>query len=147
MPQRHATRDDVCGPVGQPGGVAPALNAVTDEQLASPLEVAALLVSLKRFGNLSMHAHANRTAHILATTPGLGLGPDGNDLALDAGPLVGESDGPSSRSLGQHSAESMPAVDAPLSTTSYGLQFLELRRAVRGYGSVMTSGGTADQWR
>ncbi len=131
--------------MGQPGGVAPDLNAVTDAQLATPLAVAASLVSLRRFRDLAMHAHAYRTAHILATTPGLGLGPNGNDLALAAGPLLAESDGPSSRQLGQHSAESMSQVDALLATTPYGQQFLELRRARRA-PSFMTSGGRPGQW-
>ena len=146
MAKRAATRDDVCGPLGTPGGVAPELNAVTDAQLVTPLRVAGLLVSIRRWRELASDAHAYLTAHILATTPGLGLDPGGGDLAEQAGPLTSEADGPSSRAFGQWSGDSLAANDALLSTTPYGRMFLQLRAAQRGFGAALTSGGVGSSW-
>lgn len=143
MAQRAATRDEVCGPLGTPGGVAPALNAATDPQVDLALETAALTVWPSRWRKLTSKAHAYLAAHILATTPGLGLGEGGEELPIEAGPLVSAADGPASASWGTTgSTEAGPAGDAWLATTPYGNHFLHLRRAQRGYGSIMVGTNT-----
>jgi len=141
MAQRAATRDDVCGPLGTPGGVAPGLNDATDEQVERAVAEAALLVWPPRWRKLTSDAHAYLAAHILATTPGLGL-EDGEDPGDTMGPLVSEADGPASRSFGAlGSTEAVPGSDADYLRTPYGRGYLRLRRAQRGFGSVLVSGG------
>lgn len=135
-----ATRDDVCGPLGTPGGVAPALNSATDEQVDRALETAALSVWPPRWRSLTRDAHAYLAAHILASTPGVDLG--GGEEGDTIGPLTSEADGPASRSYGQiGGADSVPGSDADLMRTFYGRQFLRLRRHQRGFGSVVVTGG------
>lgn len=141
MAQRLATRAEIVGEVGIPGGVAPGFNTVTDAQLAVWADIAALVVSLPRWRLLASAGHALLTAHCLATAPGLGLGPGGGDLAEEAGPLTAEADGPGSRSFGAHAAEALSADDALLATTSWGRKFLGLRKAVRGFGSFGVANG------
>ena len=134
MAQRAATVSEV-------QEIAPGLVA-SEGQITTALRVTAPLVAPRRFLALTSEAHAARAAHWLATTPGLGLGPGGGDLAEEAGPLTAEADGPSSRSFGAHAAEALSADDAMLATTPWGRQFLDYRRAVRGWGCFLASGGT-----
>lgn len=142
MAERAATRADVCGPLGTPGGVAPLLNAATDEQVAEALDTAALLVYPPRWRKLAHKAHAYLAAHILATTPGLELDGEGGDLVDVIGPLASESDGPAARSFAAlGSSEAVPGSDADYLRTPYGQGYLRLRRAQRGFGSVLVSGG------
>lgn len=129
MAQRLATRDDVCGPVGTPGGVAPALNGLTDDQIAPWLDIAAELIGLKRWGTRASHGHALATAHFLEAN----LGDDGLGPGAEAGPLSAEAVGPASRSFSSGGSFS----DPDFSTTSYGRAFVLLRRVVRGRGSAV----------
>lgn len=138
MAARLATRAEICGELGTPGGVAPELNAATDAQITVWSNVAANLCNPARWRTLCSDAHALLTAHYLATAPGLGLGEGGIDLGEVAGPLTAEADGPGSRSFGAvASGEAMTGEDALLATTAYGRAFLQLRRAQRGFGAFV----------
>lgn len=143
MPARLAVRAEIVGAPGVPGGVAPALNAVSDADLETWSEVAALVVARQRWGGLTMRAHALLTAHFLAVTPGLGLGPGGGDIGDALGPLSAEADGPSSRSFGAlvAAASSSDPTEAMLARTSYGQAFLMLRRPTRGRLTVCVANG------
>lgn len=141
MAQRLATRAEIVGEAGTPGGVAPDFNGVTDDQLAVWTIIAAHNVEPNRWRNLASEGHALLTAHYLATAPGLGLSDGGLDEGEAMGPLSAEADGPASRSFGQFSGESLAAEDALLATTPYGRAFLQLRRVVRGFGTVSVANG------
>jgi hypothetical protein len=145
MPQRLATRAEIVGETGTPGGVAPALNAVSDADLETWSEVAALVVAPQRWRQLTSRGHALLTAHFLASMPGLGLGPGGSEDAADefVGPTTAMADGPASRSFGAvvSAGASADPTDASLATTPYGRAFLVLRRAVRGFMSVCVANG------
>lgn len=145
MPQRLATRAEIVGETGAPGGVAPALNAVSDADLETWSEIAALVVAAPRYRLITLRAHALLTAHFLASMPGLGLGPGGSDDAADefAGPTTAMADGPASRSFGPvvSAGASADPTDASLATTPYGRAFLVLRRAVRGFTSACVANG------
>lgn len=144
MAARLATRAEICGELGIPGGVAPELNDATDDQVEVWSEVAALTCYPSRWRSLTSSAHALLTAHYLATAPGLGLAEDGGDLAEVAGPLTAEADGPASRSFGAAAgSEALPATDALLATTAYGRAFLQLRRAQRGFGAFVVGNAAA----
>lgn len=125
--------------------MAPQFASVSAEDLATWSEVAALIVARSRFRGLTMRAHALLTAHFLATTPGLGLGPGGGDEAAEAalGPLSAEADGPSSRSFGAvvSAGSSADPTDAALARSPWGLAFLALRRAARGFGTACVANG------
>jgi hypothetical protein len=138
MAQRLATRAEICGVLGTPGGVAPELNAATDDQVTTWADVAALVCYPARWRDLASRAHALLTAHYLATAPGLGLGADGADIAEVLGVVTAEADGPASRSFGPVvSGEAMSGADALLATTAYGRAFLQLRTAQRGMGAFV----------
>jgi len=142
MAQRLATRAEICGELGTPGGVAPELNAATDDQVALWADVAAQVCAPQRYRGSCSQAHALLTAHLLRLAPGLGLGPGGGDFGEEAGPLTAEADGPASRSFGAVvSGEAAAWDDAVLATTAYGRMFLMLRRSVRGFTSVCVANG------
>ncbi len=142
MSSAEATRADVCGPsAGVPGGVDPELADATDAQVLAALAEARLTVSPARWRDLTTHAHALLTAHILRHTPGLGLA-DGFDPPVHAGPITAEADGPASRSFGATGgSDPGPKGDAWLESTPPGQRFLHLRRAQRGFGAFLASGG------
>lgn len=143
MAQRLATRAEICGPLGTPGGVAPALNSATDAQVTTWSTVAAHVCYPARWRSLCSEGHALLTAHFLHLAPGLGLGPGGDDFGDVLGPLASEADGPASRSFGAVVAQatSTDITEAMLGRTPYGQAFLQLREAVRGFGSVSVANG------
>jgi hypothetical protein len=116
---------------------------VSDADLETWSEVAALTVARQRYRGLTMRAHALLTAHYLATVPGLGLAVGDGAAVEELGPLSAEADGPSSRSFGTTvaAAASTDPTDAALARTSYGQAFLALRRAVRGFTSACVANG------
>lgn len=148
MAQRLATRDEIVGAVGIPGGVAPELNDATDAQVTTWSRIAALTVHPSRWRDLASDAHALLTAHYLATAPGLGLAGDGLDLGEFAGVVTAEADGPASRSFGPVvGGEALAGEDALLATTAYGRAFLRLQKAQRGFGAfVVGSPGARRSW-
>ena len=138
MAARLATRAEICGELGTPGGVAPELNAATDAQVTVWSNVAALTCNPSRWRLLTSDAHALLTAHYLATAPGLGLGAGGDDMVEVLGVVSAEADGPASRSFGPvASGEALGGEDALLATTAYGRAFLRLQKAQRGFGAFV----------
>jgi hypothetical protein len=148
MAARLATRAEIVGVLGTPGGVAPELNAATDAQVTVWSNVAAHLCNPARWRSLTSDAHALLTAHYLATAPGLGLGAGGGDLEEFLGVTTAIADGPASRSFGPVvSGEALSGTDALLATTAYGRAFLQLRRAQQGFGAfVVGSPGARARW-
>jgi len=143
MAQRLATRAEICGPLGTPGGVAGVLNAATDADVTTWSTVAALVCEPRRWRGLCSEGHALLTAHFLAVTPGLGLVAGGGAWIEELGPVASEADGPASRSFGAvvGVAQSADITDAMLGRSPWGLAFLQLRLAVRGFGSVCVANG------
>jgi hypothetical protein len=118
MAARLATRAEIVGVLGTPGGVAPELNAATDAQVTVWSNVAAHLCNPARWRSLTSDAHALLEEFLGVTT------------AI--------ADGPASRSFGPVvSGEAVTGEDAMLATTAYGRAFLQLRRAQRGFGAFV----------
>lgn len=136
MAQRYATRDDVAGPAGDPGGVAPLLNPLDDEHFDTWLPIAAEHIGLQRWGNRASYGHALLTAHYLQAL----VGPAGTG-GKEAGPLMAEANGPASRSFGNSGAGD--AED--FSTTPYGRAFIALRKVVSGRGFAVVANSCVRQ--
>ena len=88
MANRLATRADVCGPLGTPGGVAPALNDRTDDEVALALDQAQELVWVKSYRGLTHYAQAYLAAHLLATTPEPAPASQARERAAKAGVMA-----------------------------------------------------------
>lgn len=132
MAQRLATRVDVAGEAGTPGGVARELNGVPDSVFETWLEYAADHIGVKRWKERASRGHALLTAHAITIV----TGPNGDDPEFEAGPLMGEANGPASRSFG---AVLPTFSDGELASTNYGRLYLALRRTVRGRGSALVA--------
>lgn len=103
--------------------------AVEDENLEKWIEVVRPMVSKKQFGKLYEQAIALLVCHKLKIA-GYGENPLGDLGAVGIGLTVGSvSEGGSSVSFGANAA-SMLAKDAELGLTTYGAQFLSIRRMV-----------------
>lgn len=103
--------------------------AVEDENLEKWIEVVRPMVSKKQFGKLYEQAIALLVCHKLKIA-GCGENPLGDLGAVGIGLTVGSvSEGGSSVSFGANAA-SMLAKDAELGLTTYGAQFLSIRRMV-----------------
>lgn len=132
MAQRLATREDVSGDAGTPGGVAPELNGVPDSTFDTWLRIAGRFVGVARWKEAASDGHALLTAHAITIM----TGPNGDDPEFEAGPLMAEANGPASRSFGGAAPE---FSDAELATTQYGRLYLSLRRTVRGRGTAFVA--------
>ena len=103
--------------------------AVEDENLEKWIEVVRPMASKKQFGKLYEQAIALLVCHKLKIA-GYGENPLGDLGAVGIGLTVGSvSEGGSSVSFGANAA-SMLAKDAELGLTTYGAQFLSIRRMV-----------------
>ena len=103
--------------------------AVEDGNLEKWIEVVRPMVSKKQFGKLYEQAIALLVCHKLKIA-GHGENPLGDLGAVGIGLTVGSvSEGGSSVSFGANAA-SMLAKDAELGLTTYGAQFLSIRRMV-----------------
>lgn len=93
------------------------------------IEIVRPMVSRKKFGNLYEQALAYLVCHKLKMV-GLGESPLGDMGKIGSTFNVGSvSEGGSSVSFGVNQGSNL-ANDAELALTSYGLQFLQLRRSV-----------------
>ena len=101
----------------------------TDDKLNQWIELVRPMVSRKQFGNLYEQAIAFLVCHKLKMA-GNGQNPLGELGAIGIGFAVGSvSEGGSSVSFGANQSSNL-ATDAELALTSYGLQYLSLRRMV-----------------
>ena len=106
--------------------VATEFSQVTDETVNMWIELTAPLISEKRFGKLYSQALAYLTAHRMKMA---GMG-DTSVGTVDNGLRVSSySEGGVSISYSS-SGQSAMQVDGELALTSYGLQFLAIRRLV-----------------
>lgn len=102
---------------------------VEDGTLEHWIELTKPLVSKKQFGKLYEQAIAYLVCHKLKMA-GNGQNPLGELGAIGIGFAVGSvSEGGSSVSFGANQSSNL-ATDAELGLTSYGLQYLSLRRSV-----------------
>lgn len=124
MARRYATRVDVAGEAGTPGGVARELNGVPDTAFATWLDYAAQHIGVGRWRTSASQGHALLTAHCITIV----TGEDGSP-APEAGPLMSEANGPASRSFATPTLS-----DDELGTTTYGRLYLGLRNRIRGRG-------------
>ena len=127
MAQAYATRSDVAGPAGTPGGVARELNGLPDTLFSHWLGLTQTMVSPTRFRDRTSYYHALLAAHAISIVVG-----EYRYGGSEAGPLMAEADGPASRSF----ATATPTFgDAELSSTQYGRLAMALRKITRGRGS------------
>ena len=103
--------------------------AVEDDKIETWIEIVRPMVSRKQFGNLYEQALAYLVCHKLKMG-GYGESPLGDMGKIGSTFTVGSvSEGGSSVSFGVNQGSNL-AKDAELALTSYGLQFLHLRRSV-----------------
>ena len=101
----------------------------SDETINKWIEVVRPMVSKKQFGKLYEQAIAYLICHKMKMA-GLGENPLGDMGNIGVGFAVGSvSEGGSSISFGANQSSNL-ATDAELALTSYGLQYLSLRRMV-----------------
>lgn len=136
MAARYATRSDVCGAHGAPGGVAPEFNGVPDATLDIWIGVAKDMIGLHRFGKRASDAHALLVAHLLSVTVGDSEGAG----SLEAGPITSEANGPASRSFATPGLD-----DSQLALSGYGRTFMTVRNIVRGRTTGVVGVSTARQ--
>ncbi len=127
MAQRYATLTEV---IDATNGIAPELSAFPTIQGEIWLEIAECQIGLTRWGKRASLGHALLTAHLISVSAqagslGVGVG--------ETGPLASEAVGPASRSYAVNTA----TTDEALSGTSYGRQYMALRRVVCGIGSAI----------
>ncbi len=104
-------------------------DSIADEVLEKWVEVIRPMVSRKQFGKLYEQALAYLVCHKLKMV-GKGDNPLGELGAIGVGFAVGSvSEGGSSISFGANQSSNL-AKDAELALTSYGVQFLQIRRSV-----------------
>lgn len=107
--------------------LAPEFESVSDETLEDWIEFVKPMVSKKQFGKLYDHALAYLICHKLKMA-GFGESPLGDMGKIGVGFALGSvSEGGSSISFGAGQSSNL-AKDAELALTSYGLQYLQLRR-------------------
>lgn len=103
--------------------------SVSEENLEKWIEVVRPMVSKKQFGKLYEQGIAYLVCHKLKMA-GFGDNPLGDIGAIGTGFAVGSvSEGGSSVSFGANQSSNL-ASDAELGLTVYGVQYLQLRRAV-----------------
>ena len=104
-------------------------NSIADDTLKLWVEMLRPMVSRKQFGNLYEQALAYLICHKLKMA-GNGANPLGDLGTIGIGFAVGSvSEGGSSISFGANQSSNL-ATDAELGLTSYGVQFLQIRRMV-----------------
>lgn len=108
-------------------------SGVSDDDLAKWMELSAPLVSKERFGKLYDQALAYLTCHRMKMA-GLGVNEEGT--VGETLRVTNYSEG--NRSIG-FAAPQGTLTDAELALTSYGMQFLSIRRSV--VISITISGG------
>lgn len=108
--------------------VAPEFSSVSDETIEKWIEIVRPMVSRKQFGKLYQQALAFLICHKMKLS-GEGNNPLGDMGIIGAmGFAIGSvSEGGSSISFGANQSSNL-ATDAELALTSYGLQFLQLRK-------------------
>ena len=107
--------------------IAPEFDDVYDDDIQKWIEFVKPMVSKKQFGKLYDHAIAYLICHKLKMA-GRGINPLGDMGQIGVGFAVGSvSEGGSSINFGAGQSSNL-APDAELGLTSYGLQFLQLRR-------------------
>lgn len=111
---------------------------IIDETVYKWIEVVKPMVSKKQFGKLYESALAYLVCHKMKMA-GLGNNPLGDIGEIGVGfALSSVSEGGSSISFGANQSSNL-APDAELTLTSYGLQYLHIRRSV--IMPIMSSGG------
>lgn len=109
--------------------IGPEFKEVDDDTLNSLIEFYSPMVSRKQFGKLYTQALAYLVCHKMKVS-GLGENPLGDLGGIGVGFSVSSvSEGGSSISFGANQSSNL-AQDAELGLTSYGLQYLSLRRLV-----------------
>ena len=117
----------------------PEFNDVIDEDVEKWIEVVKPMVSKKKFRKLYESALAYLVCHKMKMA-GYGENPLGDLGGIGVGfGLSSVSEGGSSISFGANQSTNL-AQDAELGLTSYGLQYLHIRRSV--IVPITTSGGT-----
>lgn len=107
--------------------LAPEFEDVYDDDIQKWIDFVKPMVSKKQFGKLYDHALAYLICHKLKMA-GLGESPLGDMGKIGVGFALGSvSEGGSSISFGASQSSNL-AKDAELALTSYGLQYLQLRR-------------------
>lgn len=102
---------------------------IDDSTLEKWVELVRPMVSRKQFGQLYEHALAHLICHKLKMA-GKGVNPLGELGSIGIGFAVGSvSEGGSSISFGANQSSNI-VTDAELGLTSYGVQFLSIRRSV-----------------
>lgn len=134
MAQAYATLSDV---IDATNGIAPELATYPTAQGELWLEIAKAQIGLVRWGTKASFGHMLLTAHLLTVSPtaelaGIGVG--------STGALASEAVGPASRSF-----DVAAATDEALSSSTYGRQFLALRRIVIGRGSAVVGNSMITQ--
>ena len=107
-------------------GIAKEFADVSDETVKMWLELTEPLISKKRFGKLYEQAIVLLTAHRLKMA---GYGDSALGTLGDALRVGSYSEGETSVSFSTNQGSNL-AVDAELALTSYGLEYLSLRRLV-----------------
>lgn len=102
---------------------------ISDDEVNKWIEMVRPMVSKKQFGKLYEHGLAYLVCHKMKMV-GKGKTPLGDIGIIGTGFAVSSvSEGGSSVSFGANQSSNL-ATDAELGLTSYGLQFLQLRRSV-----------------
>lgn len=105
--------------------LAPEFSSMGDEVIAQWLELSTPLISLKRFGNTYNQALALITAHKLKMA---GYGDNSNGTIGDTLRVGSYSEGETSIGYTVNQGTNL-LNDAEFTLTTYGLQYLSLRRA------------------
>lgn len=109
-------------------------DVVSDEELASDIEMYRDYVSEKRFGRLFPKALSYFIAHMRTLNDiiaaAVSAGGTAGDSSLLAGTITSEKEGELSRSYAAPSTSSSSDYDAVLKKTMYGQLFLQLRAMV-----------------
>lgn len=110
--------------------IGPEFASVTDETILLWLEIVKPMVSKKQFGKLYEQGLAFLVCHKLKMI-GLGDNPLGDEFTMSSlgFGVSSVSEGGSSISFGASQSSNL-APDAELALTSYGLQYLSIRRMV-----------------
>lgn len=126
MAQAHATLAQV---IDATTGIAPELSTFPAAQGALWLEIAKEQIGLARWGTRASLGHMLLTAHLISASAQAAAAAIGSG---SSGPIASESVGPASRSYAVAAAS-----DESLSTTSYGREYMALRRVIMGRGSAV----------
>ena len=105
--------------------LAPEFVNLTDEVISQWMELSSPLISLKRFGNTYYQALALITAHKLKMA---GYGDNSNGTICDTLRVGSYSEGETSIGYTVNQGTNL-LNDAEFTLTTYGLQYLSLRRA------------------